>query len=359
MPIRTPPVHKGPFGKITLLFISTVMVFLLADLFLSRFPEIKTPPRKFFIDYNPLLGVFRGNCYTSNPRHYFPATVTVQETGRPLYCIFYDVAKRRRGYFPERINEAALVGDSFVFWEGLKEEDTLGYLLGTAYPQLNFRNFGRSGANIAVVQKTVTGILEEQPAVRQIIYFYNINDVLVSETLAKQEKRITDFENIRWIRRRPAQNPLIRLLERSTLLSLIERTFILQRESALTVSNYRAMYTPGMNKEALEKTTQTLIAIQKQAREKGVRFSVVIYPLLYKDILGRYPFAFIHAWVKRTCDAHNIPCIDVYPALQQSYSLKEFTVHPIDYHPNGQANKRVAAYLKTHAFIPQEQAGGR
>lgn len=72
---------------------------------------------------------------------------------------------------------------------------------------------------------------------------------------------------------------------------------------------------------------------------------IIIYPLFYKDVFGKYPFIPLHSFLKKACEERGILCIDAYPAFDKYYSLAKFTVHPIDFHPNGAANRLIVEYL--------------
>lgn len=113
-----------------------------------------------------------GHCYSSDARGSFP--IALEETadrekfakkvrtyrhtsfaGAPLKpadvaylrahtpdCVIYDRRSRRHGFFPGRARTVALVGDSFTQGEGVKDQDTLGYLLGQRYGEVNFQTVG-------------------------------------------------------------------------------------------------------------------------------------------------------------------------------------------------------------------------
>ncbi len=85
--------------------------------------------------------------------------------------------------------------------------------------------------------------------------------------------------------------------------------------------------------------------MNKFARLQGIKFYVVIYPLFYKDRLGRYPFNDIHRRLMDACAEQGITCFDAYQPFKKYYSLKRFIVHPVDYHPNGLANRVIVDYL--------------
>ena len=79
--------------------------------------------------------------------------------------------------------------------------------------------------------------------------------------------------------------------------------------------------------------------MNEMAKEKEIPFNIVIYPLLYKNLWGRYPFKPIHTLLIDFCKNNSLKCVDGYLAFDSYRSLKKFTVHPVDYHPNRLANE--------------------
>ena len=324
------------------LFIVAYSFFLLvlADCILFCFPDLWRDESRITIQTEK----GKGDCYSSDPRHYFP--IRNYSEAYP-YCVVYDHMARREGYFPKRKRQAIIVGDSFVFGVGLKEEDTLGYLLSMKYPEINFKNFGVPGSDIRQVHDLVLAALEEE-GVRDVIYFYNLNDVLMSAEVHSQQKYIIDFQNIRWHNVKADKS----LLSKSTLYTLIRKAIILRKESRLTTQNYLDMYFSPDNKGQLAETKDLFLSMRDILREHGINFCVVIYPLLYKDPLGKYPFLPIHDLLTTFFRENNILCIDAYPAFADYYSLKRFIVNPIDYHPNDVANAKVVDYLAGNDLLP-------
>ena len=346
-------IEKGPHNKtisnLLTFMVSLLFTFLMAEIILFNFTDLRKDEMKVWIDEKKGRG--SGMCYTSNKNGYFPLILKHPITGRRLYCIIYDIDKRKAGYFTERKKQAAIVGDSFVFGEGVKGEDTLGYLLGMKFTGINFRNFGVIGADIRLVRGTIEHIIKEEKQIKDIIYFYNLNDVIMSDKLTSHQKYIFDFQNIRWFNVEKHHWFITNILSKSTIFCLIKKAFILRRETKLTIKNYLDMYFDASNQKELKRTIDLLVSMNKIAEDNDVRFHVVIYPLLYKDNFGRYPFVSIHNFLKDICKEHSISCIDAYPAFRKYRSFKKFIVHPIDYHPNGSANKIVVDWLAEEGEI--------
>lgn len=342
--------------NILLLLGSLFFIFLTAEIILRFFTGLGREAKNWAES-----DACSANCYSSNPKGYFPISLKLKEPREKFqemfsfsdndmralirqtpYCIICNTAERRSGYFQNRAKVAIIVGDSFVYGEGVKEEDTLGYLLGLRFTEANFRNFGIVNASIEDVYETVLKITKEEKAVAAVIYFYNLNDVLVSDEIQSRHKYIIDFENLYW--NCVKHNFITHILSKSIIYRLIDRTIIMQKETKMTVRYYLDAYSQ-INKPRLDKTIFLLASMNHYAMQKNIKFYVVIYPLLYKDTSGVYPFAPIHDFIKSTCKRHNIACIDAYPAFEKYRSLKGFTVHPVDYHPNGSANRLVVEYL--------------
>lgn len=299
------------------------------------------------------------DCYTSNPRGYFPVVLKVpasrvfanapdnQEI--PLYCVGYSCHQRKQGFYPQRSESVYLVGDSVTFGEGNKDEDTLGHTLAEKFNTYNFKNYGETGASISRIHDIVKGLMEgsQGSTVKRMIYFYNLNDVLRSKEIDSQQKYIIDFENLRWNNRRScAKNSLGEFFSRFALYRWADKIIVFNKESDLSVRNYLDMYFSPLNAAKLKETLDYIKDMNSLAVRRQVQFAVVIYPLLYKDLLGRYPFTPIHQFLMDFCTKNGIFCLDAYQAYDKYYSLSAMTVHPVDFHPNGMANRIVSDYLR-------------
>ena len=334
------------FKNCVLVLCSIVAALLVCELILGRLPHASTYERK--IEVTVPEPKCYGNCYTSNPNGYFPITLTVPNSMETLYCIAYSCQQRKDGFFQDRSKEIFIVGDSFTFGEGAKEEDSLGYLLGLTFTQYNFRNWGETAADLNRVSQIAKTIYEDPAQAHRghIIYFYNLNDMAMAPSIANKQKYITDFENLRWTNV-PAPSPLDQWLSHSALYRLFKKVTLLNRETGLTIHNYLDMYFANENAVEFRRTIDTLKTMNSQARAHGVNFTMVIYPLLYKDMWGHYPFMPIHEQLMKICHDNQINCIDGYNAFKDAPSLQVFTVHPVDFHPNSLANRRMVDYLKS------------
>lgn len=303
-----------------------------------------------------LNGFDLGNCYPSNPNGTLPLTAINPYDGNYCYCVLYDVGQRPRGYHPERKRQMAIVGDSFVYGNGVQKESTLGYFLNEQYPEINFQNWGKKGADIDAVVSLCKSNMASVPEVEGVIYFFNLNDVRMSEQISARHKDIiNDFQNVRWDNDKRGGRPPNRLFARSALLSTAGKVWLINRESSRTIQNYRDMYLSENNRRELISTMDEIRSIQDRLTARGISFRVVIYPLIYKDILGRYPFGQIHEIIMNECRKRGVACLDGYAPFKSYYSMKKFAVHPLDHHPNGLSNKLLVDYLRERTFITENK----
>ena len=250
-----------------------------------------------------------------------------------------DSPARIRGFFPERPRQAAIVGDSFAIGEGVTEKNSLGWLLGCEYPEYNFRNFGISGVDTETVREIITErILPDKDRVKNVIYFYNLNDIRHTWPVDAQ----LDFENVSYHDMSFAGW----LANKSSILSLIKRAFVMQTQSRRSVRAYLDIYFNPANFANTENMLGILNDINTTLCAAGIKFHVVLYPLLHKTMAGRYPLQPIHDFIARRCREANISCTDGSAAFNDCYLMSRLRVNPADYHPNGEANRRIARLLK-------------
>jgi len=291
-----------------------------------------------------------GNCYPSNPTGLLPLKVINPYDGKYWYCVSYNKKQRRQGYNPERKRQIALVGDSFTFGEGVKETDTLGYLLNEKYPKINFQNWGIMGADTGSVMQTCKKIIEFAPAVDEVIYFYNLDDVAMSRmAISQREYILFQKKMIYWPK--DEEHSLVKVLSKSALFSLARKVWQMKKVSFLTTQLYKDMYLSENNRQGFLMTMDDIRSIKIMLAEHGISFRLVIYPLLYKDLLGRYPAESIHAEIINACNKRGIICLDGYEPFKSYYSLKRFAVHPLDYHPNGLSNREIVDYIHKKDFV--------
>jgi hypothetical protein len=111
------------------------------------------------------------------------------------------------------------------------------------------------------------------------------------------------------------------------------------------------MYLSESNRQEFLSTMDEIRSIKDTLAARGISFRMIIYPLLYKDLLGRYPFEQIHEVITSECQKRGVICLDGYVPYKSYYSMKRFAMHPLDYHPNGLSNLDLVDYIHKKDFI--------
>ncbi len=328
-----------------------------------------------------------GNCYNTDHQGYYPIDLRRSARARaemqaalkqPLmrqmgisadslrrstpHCILYDDLRRRRGLHPSRPLQGAVIGDSFAYGEGLREEDTLAAQLDARLPRVNFRNLGRPGADVDNASELLQGLLQEAPPPRTVIYFYNLNDVLGASQYLVDTLPLLPRLEIKEVLPAgydPERGPwaLDRLLRGSALYHFGKKVIARAMLSAHTSGTLLRYYFGAAHRAEVGRTGEILDEMARRARARGVLLLVVLYPMLYKDLAGRYPLAPIHDLLMSFCRRQRIRCLDAQQAFAGETLMRRFHVHPADTHPNALANRRVVELIVRSGALAEGGAG--
>ena len=315
-----------------------------------------------------------GHCYASDPEGYYPISLRESAADREKldkqllwlddgvdrpnvaqlqevapHCIVY-TDRRTTGFFPHRKETIALVGDSFTYGEGIRDEDTLGYLLGRKFSRFNVINHGMAGINIRTVHKHAVVLLGPPLNVRRIIYFFNTNDALGAQDNPLSLDALS-FQVVQ----NPGKEPGLvggfheNLLEFSSIARMIRGVQQRHYIGDLYVQGVLQAYLDPVLRRERQQTEALLVSMKREHDRRKARLLVVIYPFLYKDIWGRYPLSVAHQWVLSLCRKHRIRCIDGSEAFAGKYFMNEFQANPSDSHPNGRANRAMVSLIDLQA----------
>lgn len=308
-------------------------------------------------------------CYSSDEQDAFPVDLASSEADRRRlsrqlsrqdvdramrhtpHCVALDYQARQVGRDPDRPVTVALVGDSFTAGLGVANAGTLGFLLNDAYPAVNFLNWGGVNADVEGVSEQLLQITdpaslapEERGRLKAVIYFYNLNDLAdqteLSITVPTWYMNSGDGH---W------RNPGRQVTGWQRLIPGLPRLLTVVRsrheQSEVTEKEFLKAYDPVRGKGSLDKTFRIIGAMKQKVEKLGLRFYLVIYPLLHTSSSGEYPFEPIHRLLLQRCAAAGLACIDGAPALSSVWFITRYHVHPSDPHPNAAANRLLVEHL--------------
>ncbi len=341
----------------------------------------REPITKRYLADESLQGRVSYHCYQSNPHGEFePVPDTFQGSWRlmstmlpprqlPLddlrdtpWCVRYDSNSLglRQGELTPRpapgVTRCLMMGDSFVFGEGVPYEKTLAVQLGQRLGAgVELVNCGRPGLN---TQQELTRLRDLAPALgsHRAVLVWIANDIELSPELAGRQKYIFDLMNFRDQRWRQHVS-LQWYAGSSRLLRWAGQKLDMVRITRATIEWYQDSYDPRYNAAELERLAERFHAL---AQMPDCQVALVLYPLL-EGTQGSYPLAAVHRRVQTMAEQAGLPVLDLAPVFR-GQSPGTLWVHPTDHHPNGHANRlaaeAMAQWLRTlPGFLPAESAG--
>ena len=243
----------------------------------------------------------------------------------------------------------AVLGDSFTFGQGVKQDDVYPALLEK---QLNqsvksdfFRvwNLGVSGYNTeqeAFVFESF--VLPRAP--KWVVVGYNINDYEAVD-LTPENASVNEGghpQQPSWFEEITEERLLAIQFIKHRIGSLI-RIFRPQWYGSSYVEDILAEYLgPG---PGWQRVSGLLTKMNDECKANGIGFSVAVLPAMLN--LSQYPFESVHDVVVSYCRSSAIDCVDVLPYFR-SKNLEDTSVSLIDAHPNAAAQQIFADAIEDH-----------
>ncbi len=311
-----------------------------------------------------------GKCYPSDPREYFPFDLSSEEgfaalgpliadvtdvpgavslaeridylRQRAPHCNNIELRRLNGGPHPDRGRRMLIVGDSFAFGEGLRIEDTLGYVMGEREADYNFPNMAWPGSST----ETVLDVARSPLGSEAVLYFYNINDVALSEPLLHRRDRLHDeIREAKAAARGWADAEVSTVCRYSRVCRLLRfREWEMQRSGA-AIEYYRDIYLDDENRAPRRRTFDQLGSLAAALAEDDVRLVVAMFPLFYKAPFTDYPLRDVHELVGRELRGRGVEFIDLLPAFDRHIWWQKFMVHPLDRHPSAEAIEIAGGYV--------------
>lgn len=261
------------------------------------------------------------------------------------WCVEYchsSMGIRDREYSPVTPKDTvrlAVVGDSFVFGEGVAIEQTLPRqlqgILGSNYECINA---GQVGANAEQELDILNAVVKGADCSRVILVLIP-NDMPLTPALAYRQKYINDFILIRdryldkaWHNSGPFGH--------SRLFDYLTAPGVMRKIRNDTMNWYRDSYSEIHNEENLAWFQQQMNLLGTRT---DCRVVVVLYPLL-EDLDGDYPLQIVHEVISNMVTRAGIPFLDLSSTLA-AYQSSSLWVHETDHHPNAKAQKLAAAAI--------------
>jgi hypothetical protein len=358
------PSRRNLLGTLALVLGSLALSLLVPELALralgyvpARFPSMA---RMANAHWTELL-----DCYPTNPRSYFDIDLRTPESHDRYFYIaphrFDRIAKRapwavdfkynaqkfrEKPLRPKRadVRRVMVLGDSFTEGQGVKEEDTLVRRLerglrGPGNEPWEVLNLGRRGTDFPALHEAFEIAFPFGADV--FVYAFVLNDAEQSPAFHARQSYLDDWILDRGMMVESPDPPGLGFFEPRLSAFVIDRmtSYRVGRE---TTRWYLEMYDEP-NREGWERTQGQIRDMNRRVRASGGRFVLMSWPLLV-GLEGRYPFTPIHEKVRRFCVKEGIEHLDLLDTFRGRPSASLW-VHPVDRHPNEEANRLAAEAL--------------
>ncbi len=323
---------------------------MLAKLEVKRYMPAGMPPPKgpeviyhCYSNKSPNLKPFPGRDHEGwEASNFSEESVSLDEVRKSAGCIEYvsnedglrDI--ERPSEPPPGVSRIIVIGDSFVFGEGVPVDQTLTHemslLLGPSYEVFNT---GVPGANTASEVRQLAWLCEKYNAKRALVVFL-VNDIGYSGTLGRKQKEIHDMVNIREAIGREERSGWFWRLR---IVQVLASAWWLRQARSDTIDWYKSLYS-RKNARGVEHFRHDLRFLAHQPG--GCETYLVLYPLI--DGLESYPLTSIHETVTALAGKFKIPVLDLLSVFAGKNSVS-LQVDSSDHHPNGKAHKIAATAI--------------
>ncbi|MEO5336022.1 MAG: SGNH/GDSL hydrolase family protein [Magnetospirillum sp. WYHS-4] len=280
--------------------------------------------------------------YDGDPRGYFGPDMTVRHHTNGSGFRGPSFAQTKR----EGVRRVVIVGDSFTFGQGVKDNDVFAVRLerrlneGKGDPSWEVVNLGVGGYNtrqeIALLRNVGLPLAPDA-----VILGYNVNDaeppIFEFDVAKRKMTRRKDAP----VSNRDEPRPPDAFPYNLRVAQVLWRIASIRRTQARTLEYYASLYREDA--EGWKDTQTSLAEFGELCRDGRFTCLAVIFPLL-TDLDERYPFGHIHARVGGILSGAGIPVIDLLP-LMSGRAPSDLWVHPTDQHPNEAVHALVAEEL--------------
>jgi len=232
----------------------------------------------------------------------------------------------------------AVVGDSFTYGNGVRQEDRYSDLLQARLPaHFEVLNFGAPGANTPEHRSLVSHLLSDVHPDFVLLQWY-INDMEDDDATG-----------------RPAFRPLVPMRSLHNWLNDVSALYTVANMQWAQVQVMLGMTTSysdylhnrlgDPNSHDSQVDRNLLLDLIAQCQRAGVRLGIVLFPDTAVSPGKDYPYGYLHDRVLEICQAQNLLCAD----LRHEFSLikdnRLLWANRLDHHPGKLANEIAAVKI--------------
>lgn len=236
---------------------------------------------------------------------------------------------------PPGTYRVAVIGDSFTFGNGIRQDDRFSDRMQAELPQhVEVLNFGQPGANtpehLALVEQLLPRIHPDF-----VLLQWYVNDVEDDDSTARPKFRplmpIRAWHD--WLNDASALYTVANMQWSETQVAL-----------GMTVSyeEYLKRRLADPNSVDSVRDRQLLNRLITACKDAGVPIGIVLFPDTAASMGADYPFGYLHERVLTTCDARGLTCIDLRNDFAKIKDRQSLWANRLDHHPSARANEMAA-----------------
>lgn len=225
----------------------------------------------------------------------------------------------------------AVVGDSFTYGNGVRQQDRYSELLQAELPpHVEVLNFGQPGANTPEHLKLVQELLPRVHPDFVLLQWY-VNDVEDDDSTS-----------------RPSFVPLMpvrswhNFLNDASALYTVANMQWAETQVALGMTSSYADYLKRRlgdpNSEDSVRDRGLLNELIATCQRAGVPVGIVLFPDTASSMAADYPFGYLHERVLATCDQQGLTCVDLRDDFSKVKERQSLWASRLDHHPSARAN---------------------
>jgi hypothetical protein len=223
----------------------------------------------------------------------------------------------------------AIVGDSFTFGNGIRQEDRFSDLLQAQLPsRIEVLNFGEPGANTPEHEKRVEEVLRTVHPDFILLQWY-VNDMEDDDVTGRPAPRPLVPPMHDWLNARSALYNVANIKWAETQVRLgWQRSYV-------DYINDRLSNPHGQSAQSDNRHLRALI---DHSRTAGVPIGIVLFPDTAAPLNDSYPFGYLHDRVLATCADYGMTCVDLRQDFAKVKDHRQLWASRFDHHASARAN---------------------
>jgi len=232
----------------------------------------------------------------------------------------------------------AVVGDSFTYGNGVRQQDRYSDLLQARLPEhFEVLNFGTPGANTPEHRTLVEHLL---PVIHPdfVLLQWYVNDVEDDDAAGRPAFRpLMPIRGLHdWLNTASALYTVANMQWAETQVALGMTTSYLQYLN-------RRLGDPNSRDSQIDRGL--LLELIALCRRAGVPLGIVLFPDTAGDLRANYPFRFLHERTLEICRAQQLTCVDLTNDFASVKEHRLLWANRLDHHPGVLANEIAAVRI--------------